>query len=143
MPAIKSLDRISAKWIEKAGQAQGEYTEGIQNPKTPWMEATRAAETNYEQGVQKSIQQKRFGKGVVKAGSAKWQRNALAKGPGRWAEGIALSADEYQKGFAPYREIIQNLSLPPRGPKGDPKNIQRVALLAKALHEAKLARAGA
>ncbi|KKM99114.1 hypothetical protein LCGC14_1151100 [marine sediment metagenome] len=142
MPPIKSLDRISKKWIEKASQAQGEYTEGIQNPKTDWMRATAAAETNYEQGVQKAIQNKRFGKGVAKSGSQKWQANSLAKGPSRWAEGIALSADEYQKGFSPFRDVIEKIVLPPRGPKGDPKNLQRVIILAKALHDAKLARTG-
>lgn len=142
MPAVKSLDRISQKWARVAAQSQTEYEEGVKNPRVDWAEATRAAEGNYERGVQGSIQRKSFGKGVAKAGTAKWQSMTLAKGPSRWANGIQVSLAAYESGFAPFREVIQRTSLPPRGPKGDPKNIQRVAVLADALHKEKLQRQG-
>lgn len=103
---------------------------------------TQAAESNYEQGVQKGIQGKRFGKGVAKAGTAKWQQNTLAKGPSRWAEGIGMSTQAYEDGFAPFRRVIEVTTLPPRGPKGDPRNIQRVQVMADALHKEKLKQAG-
>lgn len=137
MPPVKSLDRISEKWKRQSGAAQTEYTQGIENPRRDWAQATAQAESSYEKGVQNSIQEKRFSKGVKNAGTAKWQQNALLKGPSRWAEGISLSTDAYQAGFAPYRTIIENLQLPSRGPKGDPANIQRVAKIAEALHAEK------
>lgn len=137
MPPVKSLDRISEKWKRQSSAAQTEYTQGIENPRRDWAQATAQAESSYEKGVQNSIQEKRFSKGVKNAGTAKWQENALKKGPTRWAEGISLSTDAYQAGFAPYRTIIENLNLPARGPKGDPANIQRVAKLAEALHAEK------
>jgi hypothetical protein len=34
--------------------------------------------------------------------------------------------------------VIQGTTLPPRGAKGDPANIQRVAVLATALHAKKV-----
>jgi hypothetical protein len=142
MPQVKSIDRISSKWARVASVSQGEYEEGVRNPRSDWAEQARLAEGNYERGVQQSIQRKAFGKGVAKAGTAKWQERTLTKGPSRWADGIQQSKNAYEQGFAPYREVIQRTTLPPRGPKGDPKNVQRVAVLAEALHSEKISRQG-
>ncbi len=138
MPPIKSLDRISRKWVSQSAVSEGSYLEGVQNPTKDWEKETLAAEPNFEAGVQKAITAKTFGKGVKRAGTVKWQENAIAKGPGRWREGIALAENAYAEGFAPYADVIRNLTLPARGPKGDPKNINRVAALAKALHDKKV-----
>jgi len=135
---VKDLNRISLKWTRQSAAAQPEYEFGVQNPRRSWAKATAEAEGAYQAGVQKAISEKRFGKGVKKAGDTKWQKNTLEKGPARWTQGIQLSEDSYQTGFAPYRETLKSLTLPPRGPKGDPANINRVALVAKALHEKKL-----
>lgn len=143
MPAIKPLDRISSKWARVSGLSQESYREGVENPTRDWASATAAAEDNYNKGVQAAIAAKRFGKGVRKAGTAKWQANAIAKGPDRWGQGIRLSENAYQEGFAPFRETILNTKLPERGPKGDPKNIERVRVMAEALHAKKIALAGA
>ena len=138
MPPIKSLDRISAKWIRQSAVSEASYLEGVTNPTKDWEKETLGAESNFEAGIQKAITAKTFGKGVKRAGTDKWQRNAMSKGPGRWREGIALSENAYSEGFAPYAEVIRNLTLPARGPKGDPKNIARVAAIAKALHDKKV-----
>lgn len=142
MPAVKSLDRISSKWARVASVSQEEYEEGVRNPRRSWADATKEAELAYEQGIQQAIQKKAFGKGVTKAGDVKWSERTLSKGPTRWSEGIRLSTNAYEEGFAPYREVIMRVTLPPRGPKGDPKNIQRVGAIAKALHDEKLKRWG-
>jgi len=142
MPSVKSLDRISSKWARVASVSQPEFEEGVRNPRGDWQANTMAAEANFERGVQQAIQRKSFGKGVSKAGTAKWQERTLSKGPSRWSEGIQLSRGAYEQGFAPFREVISRTTLPPRGPKGDPKNIQRVAAIADALHAEKLSRQG-
>jgi len=142
MPNIKSMDRISRTWDQRVSTSQSQFTEGVQNPKTDWAQATAAAEKNYNSAVQAAISRGSFGKGVQKAGSKSWQEGALTKGPTRWAEGVRLAVPKYEKNFSPFREVIQRTTLPPRGPKGDPANIQRVAVMAKALHDAKLAATG-
>lgn len=143
MPPVKSLDRISEKWARVAGVSQEEYIQGIKNPRTDWAKATSDSEANYDRGVQAAIQRKAFGKGVAKAGTAKWQERALVKGPARWAEGINVSRDAYEKAFAPYREVLMRTPLPPRGPRGDAKNYARVQIIGDALHKEKLSRQGA
>lgn len=142
MANIKTLDRISNKWKRVASGAGAEYEDGVRNPKADWAVETRKAEAAYEAGVRAAIARKGFGKGVGRAGTEKWQANAIAKGPSRFSEGVALSTDEYASGFAPYREVIARTMLPDRKAKGDPANIQRVAILAKALHDEKIKRGG-
>lgn len=138
MANIKPLDRTATKWARVSSGAQQEYLEGVQNPRADWETETRAAEKTYEQGIQNSLSRKAFGKGVAKAGTAKWQERATTLGPARYSTGVQAAQNAYREGFAPYREVIQNLQLPARGPKGDPSNIQRVAAVAKALHDKKL-----
>ncbi len=139
MTQIKSLDRISKKWAEVTPQRQAEYIDGVQNPKADWASETSKANDSYKKGIQASLANDSFKKGVEKAGTSKWQEKTLSKGPSRWAQGVADSRSDYEAGFAPFREVIANTQLPPRGPKGDPANINRVAVLAKALHARKVA----
>lgn len=138
MPPVKSLARASAKWARQSATATPEYEAGVTDPKADWATKTAAAEDNYQKGVQAAITRKAFGKGVRAAGTDKWKENTLKKGVARWAEGIAGARGDYEEGFAPFRAVIERTNLPPRGPVGDPRNIQRVAVLAKALHDEKL-----
>ena len=138
MPAVKSLDKISAKWAEVSQRSQGAYEDGVRNPRKDWAKNTAAAANAYASGVQAAVSSGRFAKGVTRAGTAKWQANAIEKGPGRWAEGIRLSQSAYERGFAPYRTVLENLTLPARGPVGDPSNINRVKVIAEALHKKRL-----
>ncbi len=138
MPAVKSLSDISAKWSRVSQGAQGDYIDGVTNPRKDWATETANANDNYKKGIQASISQDRFLKGVKKAGTSKWQDGAINKGPGRWAEGINQATGKYEAGFKPYRDVIERTTLPKRGAKGDPANIQRVAILAKALHDEKM-----
>lgn len=138
MAAIKSAAEISSKWSRRAGTAGAEYEEGVRNPRKDWATETAKSEQAYEQGIQASISRKAFGKGVKKSGTEKWQRNAIEKGPARFTQGVGVAQNDYEAGFEPFRQVISATNLPQRGPKGDPKNIQRVAVLAKALHSKKL-----
>ena len=139
MTEIKSLDRINAKWQRVTAGAGQEYAEGVANPTRDWKTQTANANPAYKAGLQKSMAADSFLKGVNTAGTAKWQKGAMEKGPDRFAQGVSLAGDAYTAGFAPYRTVIQGLTLPARGAKGDPANINRVAVVAKALHDKKVA----
>ena len=137
MPSIKDASAIAAKWGRVTPQRTEDFDSGVKNPRTDWAAATKAAEARFEEGVQKAISRKAFGKGVGKAGTAKWQQKTIEKGTRRWGEGVQLAEADYSAGFAPYVEVIKNTTLPPRYPKGDPRNIARVATMAKALRDKK------
>ena len=142
MANIKSMTAIQQKWTDRANVSTQAYTDGVTNPRADWATQSKAAEKNYTAGVQAAITRGGYGKGVARAGTAKWQQNAINKGSQRWAQGISASGDAYTKGFEPYRQVIAGLTLPARGARGDANNIQRVAAVAKALHDKKLAISG-
>ena len=137
MAAIKAISEIAKKFINVTPGRAAQYAEGVKTPKRDWEQATVAAESNFEAGIQKAVANKAFGKGVKKAGTAKYQQGVEEKGVARWPVGVSLAGEAYAKGFAPFRDIIERVNLPARFAKRDPRNLLRVAAIAKALGEAK------
>lgn len=137
MPKVRA--NSADKWARKASASTQDYTEGVANPRVPWAQATQAAAANQAAGVQAAIQRKAFEKGVARAGDEKWKRKAEGVGSSRFSQGVQAGVNDYQQGVAPYLQTIESTTLPPRGPKGDPRNIQRVAAIADALRKKKLA----
>ena len=142
MAQIKDLSTISAKWKRQSESSQQSYLEGVQSPRNDWATATAEANESYKKGINASIAKDSYLKGVKRVGTSKWQRQAIEKGPARWSEGISKSGTAYEEGFSPYLEVIKRTQLPKRGPKGDTINIQRVSVMAKAMHDEKLKRQG-
>ena len=137
MPATKALSQVVDKWKRRAAQAAPDYSAGVKSPKTDWATATASSESNYEQGIQDSISRKAFSGGVQRAGTQKWQRKAIAVGAQRFGSGVAAASPEYQEQMQGVLSTIESVTLPPRGPKGDPRNYQRSQAIGEALHSAK------
>lgn len=135
MGTVKSLAAIRDKWQRVTPQRAEDFRIGVQNPRRSWEQESAAASDRYKAGVDLAHTKGQFAKGIKAAGNAKWQTNALSKGPSRFAEGVALSGDFFEKGFAPYREVIEQTQLPPKFPKGDPRNNQRSIILSQAMHK--------
>lgn len=134
---IKSASEIAAKYARVTPGRTEDFEQGIEDTSPDdYEKPTLAAEGNYEQGVTQAIARKAFGKGVTGSGE-KWKEKALDEGPSRFMTATGKSADEFAEGYAPYRDTIANLTLPPRGPTGDPKNIRRVEAVATALRKKK------
>jgi len=137
MADIKPLGQIADKWKRVTPQRTQDYEQGVQQPRRDWAQSTANASDRYKEGIQSAINRGAFAKGVTNAGSGKWQEKTLAKGPNRFAEGVAQSGGDYEDGFAPYHQVISSTTLPPRFPTGDDRNIQRVSVLNKALRKKK------
>jgi len=136
MAAIRSIERISKKWATVTPGRTDSYREGIENPRRDWESATAGAEDAYQMGVNAAIAEKRFGKGVRAAGTEKWQRNSIDKGTQRWGPGVAMAESAYAQGFAPIRDAIERVTLPPRYARRDPRNLNRVKAIVDAVIEA-------
>lgn len=134
----KPISDVAEKYVRKAQAAGQDYASGVRNPRADWQTQTANAAGNYQAGVTAAIGRGAFQAGVAAAGTSKWQSKAISKGVPRYPTGVAAAKDDYTKGFAPFLSIIQNLNLPPRGPKGDPGNYARVAAIGTALHAAKV-----
>ncbi len=136
MAAIKSLTRIADKWRENAGSSNAgdAYREGVQNPRRSWEDSAAAADDARKEGLAAADERDAFVTGVREAGDRKWQEKATTLGPSRFRQGVKEAKDDFSRGFAPYHSVIASLTLPPRGPKGSPENIERVRIIAEALH---------
>jgi len=135
MPKIRSGG--TDRWERRAMSATEDFVAGVQNPRTPWQEATVASAANQAAGIQQAITEKRFEKGVQKAGNSKWQSKTISKGTQRFAPGIQDAKSDYQTAMAPVLAKIESTTLPPRYPKGDPRNIARVSAIAQSLRQLK------
>jgi len=135
---IKPTAAIAEKWERVTPMRSQDYIEGVQTTRKDWAENTVAAAEIYNIGVQAAIAQQRFERGVQKAGTPKWKKNTIEKGATRWGQGVRLAGVEYAKGFAPYRDELEAIDLPPRGPRGAPQNIERVRIIAERLHALKI-----
>ena len=81
MAEIKSLSSIRDKWTRVTPGRTEDYKIGVQNPKRDWEEETVAAKGNWKAGIDAAAGKDMFAKGVIAAGSKKWQEKALKKGP--------------------------------------------------------------
>lgn len=127
----------SDKWVNRASVSADDYRKGVSNPRRDWASATEAGAENWKAGIQKAAANNTFSKGVKKAGNSKWLKGAVDKGAARYPQGVAAGKQDYEKGIAPFLQTIENTDLGPRYPRGDPRNIQRVAKMASALHSKK------
>lgn len=137
MAATKSGASTAEKWARVTPMRSEDYKMGVMQPRTPWAAAATGAATRYQEGVQAGITRGGYQKGIAAAGDQKWQRKSAEKGPQRFAEGVALSTGDYQAGVQPYLDVIGSTQLPPRFAKGDPRNVERVRVLAAALRKRK------
>jgi len=142
MPEMRDPSASARKWARRAGSAGIEYEEGVKAPRRDWATTTAAANEAYKRAVVEAAQKDRFKAGVTKAGTSKWQSAAIAKGPGRYSEGVALAEGAYEEGFRPFAETIRSIKLSPRGPKGSAENLKRVAEMSQALHQKKISLMG-
>lgn len=140
MAFIRAIEQIAKKWATVTPGRTEDYRAGVTNPRRDWGTATAAAESAYEAGVTQAIAKKRFGKGVKAAGTETWQRGAIEKGTARWGPGVTIAQDKYARNFAPYRDAIERVTLPPRYARRDPRNLDRVKAIVNALIVAKEAR---
>jgi hypothetical protein len=137
MTQIADTATIASKWARKAALSAEDYRDGIQRTSANWADLTLAAAASYKAGLQAAMAANRFESGVTSAGTAKWKKNSLEKGPDRYAQGVGLAADSYIRGFSPFQAVIANTALPPRGARGDPKNWERSKVLGTALNRAR------
>lgn len=137
MPQVKPLAEIASKFVRRASASSEDYKTGV-NRAQNWQQNTQAAKDNYEAGVTEAISNDRFSKGVSKVSNQEWQNKAATKGGANYGSGVRLAENDYSKGYAPYRAVVEGVTLPPRGPKGSPENYERVRAIGEAQHQAKV-----
>lgn len=138
MADIKPLNKIAEKWQKNASGAGDSYRDGVNAPRRSWAASAAAADEARKEGLAAADARDAFVKGVNAAGDQKWKTNATVLGPSRFRQGVQNAQPVFSGGFSKYHGVISGVTLPPRGPKGSPENIDRVRAIAEALHTAKV-----
>jgi hypothetical protein len=134
---LRPLDQIVDKWSRRATAAGPDYAAGIQAPRVPWSQGAIAAKDAWKQGVTDAASKDLFVKGVIKAGDAKWLKKASELGVRRYPEGVSAAKDDYKNNFAPFYDALGKVALPPRAPRGDPRNLERVKVIVTTMRQVK------
>ncbi|MGH7393556.1 MAG: hypothetical protein ACREM3_29495 [Candidatus Rokuibacteriota bacterium] len=129
------MEQVATKWVRNAQGASQSYTEGVTGAGSRWAAAAAAGEQNYRAGVTEAAAAGRFGRGVAKAGGAKYERGATMKGAARFGGGVAAAEQDYRAAVGPVLSTIAGVDLPPAGPRGSAGNYQRVQRIGEALHK--------
>ena len=138
MAEIKPMSRVAEKWGANSALAGDSYREGVGSPRRSWSAAAAAADDARRQGLAEADARDAFKTGVQAAGDTKWKANSTILGPARYRQGVANAKPAFAAGFSKYHGVIAGVTLPPRGPKGSPENLERVRVIADALHAAKV-----
>lgn len=138
MANIKPIARISKKWGTVTPQRAGEYKTGVMETQKDWSALTAGADEARRQGLAEADQRDAFVKGVSGVGTQGWKDAAVKKGSQRFGQGVQASVGKYERGFAPYHDVISGTELPPRGPKGSPQNYERVRAIGEAMRARKV-----
>lgn len=135
----KPLADIVAKWTTVTPQRATFYSGGVaRTPVEKFQGAAAAAAGSWRDGIQAAIADNRFASRVSVSGT-KWKTRVADVGGNRFSEGVSKGGPAFSSGFAPYLSVLQGITLDPRGARGDPRNIARVAAIAVALHNARRA----
>lgn len=136
--SVPSLNDITASWVTGAAQGATNYRKGVSNSAVDWEGPTADAQDNWKQGVSLAAAGNSFENGVRRAGNTKWRNRSVELGAQRFSQGVAAATDEFRSGFEPYLDILRNINLPPRGPRGSAANIARVTAVTEPLHQERL-----
>lgn len=136
---VKDVTASAKKFSTRGAGAGADYTRGVQNAGQRWHDNTKASSDNYVQGVQQSIADGRFAKGVDKSGAQHYVDRASTKGANAFPTGIQAAEGRWAAAVTPFLQTLASATLPPRGPKGDPRNQARSAMVADILRKKKLA----
>lgn len=137
MVNVTDLGRAADKFERRGSQAGQDYQQGVQDiSDSEQQQATLDAADTWEQGVQEAISEGRFQAGAANP-SRSWQQRSLEVGSSRFTQGVSDSGDVWRERFSPFADVLEGLSLQPRGPRGSSANFQRSQAVGEALHNAR------
>jgi hypothetical protein len=136
--SVKPIGAAAAKWSARAGVAINDYLNGVAGTQKDQAALAAAAQPQWAAAVAAAAQAGTFAAGLNRAGTAGWKSGVAAKGATRYAPGVAAALPKYTNRFGPFLNVIANLDLGPRFPRGDARNQQRSVIVQTALNKARM-----
>ena len=135
---MKSASQSAQKFVERAGAATQDYTDGARSTNKDQAAAAIAGKANWAAGIQAAITSDRYAKGLSESGKAGWLKGITEKGANRFAEGVATGASKYAANSGKYDSARGAAASMPRGPKGSEANFARAKAVGQALRKMKV-----
>jgi len=137
----KSASTSATKWAQRAGAAASDFAEGARTTTKDQAQSAIAAFELYKQGLTESFAKGRFAKGLNKSGKAGWLKGITEKGESNYMTGVTTEGakSKYATESARFDGARNAAASMPRGSKGSPANLARVAAVANAQHAVKIA----
>jgi len=139
---VKPVSVAADKWDDNAARAADAFATEAEAASSLWEAQTKGAKDNYHKAITAPGIADRFIGGVTRAGAAKFARKIRDVAKDRFPGGIHAAKVDYTERVTPFLETIAALTLPKRGPRGDPANYNRVEAVGKALSAKRLALLG-
>lgn len=135
---MKTAQQANANWVNAAGRAGPAWTQGIQSTQKDQAALAAAAQPAWLAGVQDAAANNRFAAGVTRRGTPYWKSQSEAKSA-NYTTGYTAGASNQLSSAQKLMNALPGIvsGLPARGPAGSPQNLQRVAQLDNALHQAR------
>lgn len=128
---MQSATEIGQKWVNNTSAAGPAYVAGIQAVTASPMEAAAQAADRYVQGVQRSVTDGTFQRGLRRVSLGDWKDASIKKGANRLADGARQAKDKmtgFLTEFLPHLKRGQDmLASMPRGDIN--QNIQRMVAM--------------
>lgn len=135
MVSVANLSNSAEKFERRASQAGQDYASGVQSVSdSEQQQATIDSAETWATAVQEAIQDGRFQTGANNP-TQSWQQQALEVGQSRFTQSAGQAGDAWQSGFQPFADALEQLSLPPRGPRGSSANFDRAREVGQRLNE--------
>lgn len=122
---VRPVEQSMEKWERNSQNAGDDYLTGAENPRRSWADTASASEGNYKTQVINAANAGRFGKGIKKAGNAKWIGAIRRKGKANYQTGTMGAGSDWAAGAKPYLATVGALTLKPRGAKNSAQNYER------------------
>lgn len=136
---VKSASDIATKWGDVTPARAPYYQAEAPAAAAEWENNTVAAGPTYKAGLAVAGIEKRFVGGVKRAGAAKFKRKVETVGVERYSTGVSAAVKDMESGIAPFRDELDGMEIPDRGPRGSEGNYAISNKVGKALHAKRLA----
>jgi len=129
--SIRDVGSLSQKFVRRGQAAVDDWKTGVQQTTKSQSGEAIAAAGRWQQALQGDAVLTRFKSKLTAAGDGKWRDNAVTKGAtqGRFAGGIGAAGPAWAAGVTPIFDALRALSLPDRGLKRSPQNLDRARIV--------------
>ena len=124
---VKDIGASAQRFATRAGNASGDYSEGVKGAGEAWKRGAGGASQNWADGTSKAVANGTYKKAIDATPSDKYTKAAGEMGARRYREGVNAAGPTWQAGFAPIADALRNFEPPtPKRERGNPNNYARV-----------------